>query len=87
MDQITVKYYLPPEKDRALLGNYWWVVRIRPLGGSSKKYEYMVNLRARTNLTLTLTLTLPFPFPSSPSLLPPPLGLGIGLGSGLVDEK
>jgi hypothetical protein len=43
MDEITSKYYLPPEKDQALLGNYWWVVRIRPLGGSSKKYEYMVN--------------------------------------------
>jgi hypothetical protein len=43
MDEITVKYYLPPEKDQALLGNYWWIVRIRPQGGSSKKYEYMVN--------------------------------------------
>ena len=36
MDQITVKYYLPPEKDQALLGNYWWVVRIRgPAKGTS----------------------------------------------------
>ena len=42
MDGITYKYYLPPEKDQGKLGNYWWVVRLRPMGGSGK-YEYMVN--------------------------------------------
>ena len=42
MEEITYKYYLPPEKDQVKLGNYWWVVRLRPMGGSGK-YEYMVN--------------------------------------------
>ena len=43
MDQITIRYYLPPEKDQTVLGNYWWIVRIRPGCGSNKKYEYMIN--------------------------------------------
>ncbi len=42
MDNITFKYFLPPEKDQATLGNYWWVVRLRPQG-EAKKYEYMIN--------------------------------------------
>jgi hypothetical protein len=42
MDDITYKYYMPPEKDQAALGNYWWVVRLRPQVGA-KKYEYMYN--------------------------------------------
>jgi hypothetical protein len=42
MDNITFKYFMQPEKDQATLGNYWWVVRLRPQGGA-KKYEYMIN--------------------------------------------
>ncbi len=43
LNEITFKYCVPPEKDQALLGNYWWIVRIRPQGGTNKKYEYMIN--------------------------------------------
>jgi hypothetical protein len=42
VEDIPFKYYLPPERDQALLGNYWWVVRIRPQS-RTKKYEYMMN--------------------------------------------
>jgi hypothetical protein len=43
VENLTYKYHLPPEKDQALLGNYWWVVRLRPPVGGKKKYEYMYN--------------------------------------------
>jgi hypothetical protein len=39
---LQLKYHMPPERDQAILGNYWWVVRIRPTSGN-KKYEYMHN--------------------------------------------
>ncbi len=42
VDEIPMKYYYPPEREKGILGNYWWVVRLRPLGGT-KKYEYMIN--------------------------------------------
>jgi hypothetical protein len=42
VEEIPYKYYMPPVKDQAILGNYWWVVRIRPQSGT-KKYEYMIN--------------------------------------------
>ncbi len=38
---MTHKYCMPPEEDQRILGNYWWIVRLRPHG--SKKYEYMIN--------------------------------------------
>jgi hypothetical protein len=40
-DSSGTLYHMPPEKDQ-LLGNYWWVVCIRPIGGN-KRYEYMIN--------------------------------------------
>ena len=45
VDEIQLKYSMPPEKDqKAVLGNYWWVVRLRPIRGTkTRKYEYMVN--------------------------------------------
>jgi hypothetical protein len=42
MDEITYKYCMPPEQDQRILGNYWWIVRLRP-HGNAKKYEYMIN--------------------------------------------
>jgi hypothetical protein len=42
VEEIPFKYYMPPERDQAILGNYWSVVRIRPQSGS-KKYEYTIN--------------------------------------------
>jgi hypothetical protein len=42
-DEILYKYRLPMEKDRYLLGNYWWIVRLRPTNGAIKRYEYMPN--------------------------------------------
>jgi len=42
VDEIPLKYYMPPEKDQVILGNYWWVVRLRP-NSSAKRYEYMPN--------------------------------------------
>ena len=41
-DEIIYKYQLPSEKDRHMLGNYWWIVRIRPTS-TNKRYEYMPN--------------------------------------------
>jgi hypothetical protein len=42
VDEIPFKYCMPPEEEQAILGDYWWVVLIRPQGGS-RKYEYMIN--------------------------------------------
>ncbi len=42
VDEIPLKYFMPPERDQIILGNYWWVVRLRPQS-RTKKYEYMVN--------------------------------------------
>ncbi len=42
MDEITYKYCMPPEQDQRILGNYWWIVRLRP-HDNAKKYEYMIN--------------------------------------------
>ena len=30
VDEIPLKYCMPPKKDQAILDNYWWVVRLRP---------------------------------------------------------
>jgi hypothetical protein len=42
LDEITYKYCMPPEQDQRILGNYWWIVRLRP-HGNANKYEYMIN--------------------------------------------
>jgi hypothetical protein len=42
VDAIQYKYHMPSVKEEALLGNYWWIVRVRPMG-TSRRYEYMVN--------------------------------------------
>ncbi len=42
-DEILYRYQLPSEKDRYLLGNYWWVVRLRPVSGLNKRFEYIPN--------------------------------------------
>jgi hypothetical protein len=36
-DEILYKYQLPTERDRSMLGNYWWIVRIRPTS-TNKRY-------------------------------------------------
>ncbi len=42
-DEMLYKYRLPVEEDRYLLGNYWWIVRLRPNSNVIKRFEYMPN--------------------------------------------
>ncbi len=42
VEELPLKYYMLPERDQTVLGNYWWVVRLRP-NSKTKKYEYMPN--------------------------------------------